>query len=71
MAFAEGYYLHYPKVALGHWPPVFYMVQAIWMLLLPPSRATAMLLMALVTTTTATMLYYTARRSLGSVAGVV
>src|SRR5215471_5652765 len=21
--FAENYYLHYPKVALGHWPPFF------------------------------------------------
>src|SRR4051794_28093637 len=26
--YAENYYLHYPKVALGHWPPVFYLMQA-------------------------------------------
>src|SRR5947209_9185195 len=25
--YAEDYYLHYPKVALGHWPPVFYTVE--------------------------------------------
>ena len=24
MAFAKTYYLHYPKVALDQWPPVFY-----------------------------------------------
>src|SRR5687768_1549891 len=27
MAFAKNYYLHYPKVALGHWPPLFYMAE--------------------------------------------
>src|SRR5664280_2187093 len=25
--FAEQYYLHYPKVAIGHWPPVFYIIE--------------------------------------------
>ena len=24
-AFAEAYYVHYPKVAIGHWPPSFYL----------------------------------------------
>ena len=33
LRFAENYYLHYPKVAFGHWPPVFHFLQAIWMLL--------------------------------------
>src|ERR1700680_1452483 len=28
MRFAENYYLHYPAVAFGHWPPVFYVIQA-------------------------------------------
>lgn len=23
MAFAKSYYLHYPKVAVGQWPPLF------------------------------------------------
>ncbi len=30
MAFAEQYYARYPKVALGHWPPGYYVVQAPW-----------------------------------------
>lgn len=46
MRFAENYYVHYPQVALGHWPPVFYGVQAIWMLAVPPSRAAVLLLLA-------------------------
>lgn len=46
MAFAENYYLHYPKVALGHWPPLFYVVQAAWTLVFGVSRISLMLLMA-------------------------
>ena len=36
--YAENYYLHYPKVALGHWPPAFYLLQAMWFRLLEPAR---------------------------------
>jgi hypothetical protein len=36
--FAEEYYHHYPKVAFGHWPPFFYIVQAIWMGLFSAAR---------------------------------
>ena len=46
MRYAENYYLHYPQVALGHWPPVFYGVQALWMLAIPPSRTAILLLLA-------------------------
>lgn len=28
--FAEGFYVRYPKVAIGHWPPGYYAVQATW-----------------------------------------
>jgi multisubunit Na+/H+ antiporter MnhF subunit len=50
MRYAEDYYLHYPKVALGHWPPFFYVVQAGWTALFGPSRASVLLLMAALTT---------------------
>ena len=46
MRFAQMYYDHYPKVALGNWPPVFYLIQSAWTLLLTPSRASLLLLMA-------------------------
>src|SRR5262245_40822438 len=32
MHYGQEYYEHYPKVALGHWPPGFYLVQAAWTL---------------------------------------
>lgn len=38
LEFAENFYIHYPKVALGHWPPLFYVVEALWMVLFSPSR---------------------------------
>src|SRR5260370_42392019 len=38
LAFAKNYYLHYPKVAFGHWPPLFHVVEAAWMLIFGVSR---------------------------------
>jgi hypothetical protein len=57
MEYAREYYRHYPKVALGHWPPVFYSVQAAWTLVLSPSRASLLMLMAVVAALTATVLF--------------
>ncbi|MGA3169842.1 MAG: glycosyltransferase family 39 protein [Chthoniobacteraceae bacterium] len=31
LRYADDYYLHYPKIGLGVWPPFFYLVQAAWM----------------------------------------
>lgn len=68
--YAENYYLHYPKVGLGHWPPVFYLVQAAWMLVFSTSRASILLLMALVTTLTALAIYSIARKEFSATAGI-
>jgi hypothetical protein len=46
MQYAENYYRHYPKVALGHWPPMFYLVEAVWMLIFSASRWSVLLLMS-------------------------
>ncbi|MCS6951811.1 MAG: glycosyltransferase family 39 protein [Bryobacterales bacterium] len=61
-AYAENYYFHYPKVAIGHWPPFFYVVQAVWMLFLPPSRFTIILLMTSIAAASAWFLYSELRR---------
>jgi len=63
MRFAETYYEHYPKVALGHWPPVYYLVSAAWMLLWSPSRISVLLLQAVIAASWATMLFHVARRA--------
>jgi glycosyltransferase involved in cell wall biosynthesis len=62
---AEQYYVHYPRVRLGHWPPLFHAMEAIWFLLLPPSRFSAMLLMGLLAWAAALAFYRVARGMVG------
>lgn len=66
MAFAQNYYAHYPKVAFGHWPPVFYIVQAGWMLLFSASRVSVRLELAFTTAVLAFSLYWEAKRYFGT-----
>ena len=65
MEFAMDYYAHYPKLGIGHWPPVFYMVQAACMLVFPVSRVTALLLMALLAVALAMLIYLNLREEAG------
>src|ERR1700676_3378605 len=44
--FAEDYYVRYPKVTFGIWPPLFHLSQAAWMLTFSPSRGSVLILMA-------------------------
>ena len=46
MAYAKTYYKHYPKVALGNWPPGFYLIQAGWTLPFGAGRTQVRVLMA-------------------------
>jgi hypothetical protein len=48
-AFAESFYVHYPKVAFGVWPPLFHVMEAGWMLLASPSRASVLLMLTCIT----------------------
>ena len=54
--FAQQYYYHYPKVAIGLWPPAFYGALGIWFLFVGASRGSAMLFIALVAATTASVI---------------
>jgi GT2 family glycosyltransferase len=64
IAWAGQYYLHYPKVAIGHWPPGYHAMEAVWWLFLGPSRMTAMLLQWLIGVVALTMLYRLCRSAL-------
>jgi len=57
-AFAQSYYAHYPKVGLGHWPPVFYVAEALWMLMFGDSIASVLVLMAVITALIAATIFY-------------
>lgn len=49
MDYARNWYLHYPKVALGQWPPMLYGMLGIWMVLFGVSGVAAILGMAFLT----------------------
>jgi hypothetical protein len=62
LRYAQAYYSHYPKVGLGHWPPVFYAVEAAWMLAFSGSRASVLVLLATISAFAALLLYREAAR---------
>jgi hypothetical protein len=65
VAFARDYYAHYPKVAIGNWPPTYYAIQGLWMLLLPAAPESVFLLLALMAAATAAIVYRLLRPTLG------
>ena len=60
--FADTYYLHYPKMAIGHWGPVFYFVQGMWEIVFGTSRESVLLLLATISATLALCVYRQACR---------
>ncbi len=68
--FAEEYYIHYPKVALGHWPPFFYLLQTAWMSVFPNGRISLVLFMAVLTASLAMAVYREGRFRYGWWAGL-
>jgi 4-amino-4-deoxy-L-arabinose transferase and related glycosyltransferases of PMT family len=57
VAFAGRFYVRYPKVAIGHWPPVFYLLQALWYLPFGSSAPSVRTLMGLITAASALLLF--------------
>ncbi len=62
LRFAEAYYETYPKVALGHFPPGFYAVQALWFTLASASMESVLALQSLTAALIASLLVWTGRR---------
>ncbi len=60
--YAMRYYARYPKVALGHWPPVFYCVQGIWYTFFGVSRGSATALTSAISFVFLTVLFECLRR---------
>ena len=65
-AFAEQYYVHYPKVGIGQWPPVFYALQGAWLLAFGASATALVALMSLLTAGLATCVFGVLRGTLGT-----
>ncbi len=56
-AFAREYYLHFPRVVIGHWPPLMYVSGGLWLALFGASRTAAMLFIAATAAGSATLIY--------------
>lgn len=70
MGFANDFYLHYPKVAIGNWPPMLYLVLALWFLIFGVTRVSALFFMAVLAAATATLIYIAGRKLLSGPAGL-
>ena len=46
VSYAEKYYVHYPKVAIGMWPPLFYCMAGAWTLIFGASHVSLLLFAA-------------------------
>jgi hypothetical protein len=69
LSFAKHFYVHYPKVGLGHWPPVFYILEALWMLIFSASKSSALAFSAVQTALCAALLGKWISRRSGATAG--
>lgn len=70
LGFAEDYYAHYPKVALGHWPPVFYVLLAVWFIFFGVTRISVMCFIALIAVSTGIVIYHLAKSQFDKRGGI-
>jgi hypothetical protein len=67
MPFAQDFYAHFPKVALGNWPPVFETLQAVWSFVFGVSRISMLLLVQFLAVILACLVFNEARRRTGAI----
>lgn len=70
MAYAKNFYLFYPKVAIGNWPPMLYLLMALWFMLFGISRLSALSLIAVTAAATATAMYSAGSKLISREAGL-
>lgn len=71
LTFARAFREHYPKVALVHWPPLFYVGEAVWMLAAGRTRAAMLLFVALNGAALIASLFFLVRRRCSTSAALV
>jgi hypothetical protein len=70
LQFARNFYAHYPKVAIGHWPPLFHLSEAVWMLIFGRTKSAMLVWIAVVSAMAATLVFAWTRRECGLLAAV-
>jgi len=71
VAFAKNFYVHYPRVSFGLWPPMFHVLSGVWMLAFGTTRTSIMFLLVAFTTAWAFIFYLVSRKVLGPTGAVV
>lgn len=65
LSFLKNFHSHYALVGIGHWGPVFYIAEALWMLPFGCSRVSVLLLSATVTSVIGLICYVVAAPRVG------
>lgn len=71
VTYAERYYVHYPKVAFGIWPPLFHFTAALWLLVFGPSGTSALIFVAAVAAFFALCIYLLGRKLFNPLTGAL
>lgn len=71
LEYAQGFYIRFPKVALGHWPPVYYVLQAVAFAVGGPSIAAARALSVVICLALAGVIFQRVRTLHGLVIGLL
>jgi hypothetical protein len=69
LSFLKNFHSHYSLVGIGHWGPVFYFVEALWMLPFGCGRISVLLLTAAVTSAIGLVCYMVAAPRIGRTVG--
>ena len=65
LAFIKSFHSHYPDIGIGHWGPIYYFVEALWMLVFSTSLTSVLALSVTITSATALGIYAYARQTAG------
>jgi dolichyl-phosphate-mannose-protein mannosyltransferase len=71
LEFAQQYYGFYPKIAIGHWPPAFYFIQAVWYGIFGIGSIQAMSLQALIFILSIWLLFLCTRVTVGGLTAFI
>ena len=75
MGFAEQFYGYYPKVSIGMWPPLYYSLAALWMMLVGVNKVALLVFVAFTAGGMATMVAWLVwrlwRQEAGILAGIL
>jgi hypothetical protein len=64
-SFAQEFFLHYPKIGLGHWPPAMYGIVGLWMIAFGDTRLSALILILCLATSFAIVIYAISKKMMG------